>query len=657
MLINIQQVSKSFLDDVVLRGVSLEIQQNDRIGLLGANAAGKTTLLNIIAGRLAPDDGQVLRAKNLEIGYLRQNDALEGSRTLDEEARDAFRRVYALQAEMDAAAKALEAAGGNNEALLAEYGTLAARFEALDGYALDAKIDRVLSGLGFAGFDRATLVNTLSGGEKMRFSIAKMLLRQPDLLMLDEPTNHLDFEMLSWLEDYLRAYKGAVLVVSHDRYFLDTVAQDICEIEAGELTRYPGRAAAAEDGQSGAYAAFVTQKAEHRRTALRAWEKQQVEIAKMEDYVRRNQARASTAASATSRVKALDRMERLKKPRAEAKTIALRFDYDVEPFSTILRCEGLGVRVGADEPGGGRQLYSGLSLEVQRGEKLALVGLNGVGKSTFLKAIQNLLPHDGRVQWGGNVRLGYFDQELAGLDPELTALEAVHSQYPTKTEFEIRSALGRMLLEGDDVYKKVRALSGAGRAKVAFTILVMRRANVLVMDEPTNHLDYRAKEVLEGALRAYTGTLIAVSHDRYFLRRVPDKILEMYAGQNGEAGGFDIYPGNYDDYLELKDRKLQQAAQAVQAAGPTAEAAPKATGGNYRSKAQRAQEAQARARLSALEKEIARLEEAIEAHNATLTAPENASDFALLAAESETLTSDTAALDVVMEEWLALHEE
>ncbi|NLW78814.1 MAG: ABC-F family ATP-binding cassette domain-containing protein [Ruminococcaceae bacterium] len=634
MLVNVQHVTKSFLDDVILRDVSLEVRAGDRIGLLGVNGAGKTTLLNLIAGTLEPDDGAVVRARHLETGYLRQNDALESGRTLQEEARDAFSALDALQGEIDACAKQLESAPGD-AGLLEEYARLTTRFEAMDGYHIDERIDKVLNGLGFAGFDRGTLVQTLSGGEKMRFAFAKMLLRQPDLLMLDEPTNHLDFTMLAWLEDYLKGYKGAVVVVSHDRYFLDAVAGDICEIERRQLTRYKG-----------GYSSFVVQKAERRKTALRAWEKQQEEIAKMEDYVRRNLVRASTTKMAQSRRNTLEKMERLEKPPPEPKGIRLRFDFDVEPFQTVLQCENLGVTVGTGEHA--RRLFSGIELEVRRDEKIALVGPNGVGKSTFLKAIQNLLPHEGSARWGGNVRLAYFDQELAGLDMESTVLEAVHSQYPQKTEYEIRSALGRLLLEGEAVYKQVRQLSGANRAKVAFAILQMRRANVLVLDEPTNHLDYQAKEVLEDALRSFAGTVLVVSHDRYFLRQVPTAILEM------QPEGFTRYEGNYDVYTAAK-----QARQAlpVQQAAQTADDRPdKADKGNYRSKEQRAKDAQRRTLLATLEKQLAELEAQIAADNAALADPQNASDYELLATLSEALKANAARLDAVMEEWLLATE-
>lgn len=635
MLLSIQNVTKYFLDQCVLQDISLDINEGDRLGLLGVNGAGKTTLLNIIAGKLDADEGTIGRAKDLSIGYLRQNDALDTQNTLMQEARDALKQTFAVQAELESCSRHLAANPADTQ-LLAEYDRLTARFEALDGYRAEDKINRVFNGLGFDALQRQVRVATLSGGEKMRFAIAKMLLREPDLLILDEPTNHLDFSMLGWLEKYLATYKGAVLVVSHDRYFLDTVAKDICEIERGRLTRYKG-----------GYASFVVQKNERYLVALRAWEKQQEEIQKLEEFVRKNLAKSASVNGVGSRVKKLEKMERLEKPQILNKTIHLKFSYDIEPFTRVLLCKGLGVYVGNAETG--RQLFHDVDLEVQRGEKVALVGHNGVGKSTFLRAIQALIPHQGAAQWGGNVRIAYFDQELAALNMEETALEAVHSQYPSRTEFEIRSALGKMLLEGEDVYKRVRELSGANRAKVAFTILQMRRANVLVLDEPTNHLDYRAKEQLEEALRLYTGTLIVVSHDRYFLRMVPDRILEM------REDGFTIFNGNYDYYLEKTQQLAQQRAAEAQAEKERLALASSQS--TYRSKQQRAADAQKRTQIKALEKEIATLEQQIEEINAALANPANGSNYPMLAELSQQLQQASTSLEDTMLQWLLLTEE
>ncbi len=634
MLVNVQNVTKSFLDDVVLENVSLDINEGDRTGLMGINGAGKTTLLNIIAGRLQPDDGQVVRARGLQMGYLRQNDALTGTRSLQAEIEDAFGEVRRVQAEMERIAALLASAPGD-DALLADYDRLVARMQALDGYRMDEKISRVLNGLGFAAFSRDTLVSTLSGGEKMRFAFAKMLLQNPDLLMLDEPTNHLDFAMLAWLEEYLRGYKGAVLVVSHDRYFLDAVAQNICELEHRRLWFYKG-----------GYTRFLCQKEERLKVAWRAYEKQQEEIEKLTDYVRRNLVRASTTKMAQSRRRQLEKMEVLEKPAGREKTIRLTFDYDVEPFQNVMQCENLGVRVG--EGAYARQLFEHLDLEMLRGERLALVGANGVGKSTFLKAVQDKVPHTGAARWGGNTRPAYFDQELDGLPLDETVLEAVHRCYPVKTEFEVRSALGRMLLEGESVYKKVRELSGAQRAKVALTILQMRRANVLILDEPTNHLDYTAKEELERALRQFPGTLLVVSHDRYFLRKVPTAILEM------TSEGFVRYNGNYDTYLEAKQGLGPKQPPGADTQPPEETPPEKKDHNTYRTRQQRAEDAQKRQRISQLEKLMASLETEMDAAGAALADPANASDYELLGRMGEALRQCEIALDAAMEEWMAL---
>lgn len=639
MLIEVENISKQFLDVPVLQGVSMTVDKDARIGLLGANGAGKTTLLNILFGSMQPDEGRVIKARALRLGYLRQNDALDTDRTMNEELDDAFADVIRLRAEIEKTAKELEKEPNDGQ-LLAQYDELLAQFEALDAYHVHDKTNRVLNGLGFAGVDRDKSVSTLSGGEKMRFAFAKMLLQNPDVLMLDEPTNHLDFEMLTWLEDYLKTYRGAVLVVSHDRYFLNAVAKDIYELERTHMSFYHG-----------GYTSFVQQKAERRKTAMRAWEKQQEEIEKKEDYVRKNLVRASTTKMAQSRRRALEKMERLEKPAPEGKNISVRFDYDVEPFEDILTCEGLGAKVGQGESE--RILFSDVALKIKRTEKMAIVGLNGVGKSTFLKAIQDIVNHTGMARWGGNVRLGYFDQELAGLPKDVSVLEAVHSQYTVKTEYEIRTALGRLLIEGEAVFKKVRELSGAQRAKVAFAILQMRRANVLILDEPTNHLDYRAKEVMEEALRKFSGTIIAVSHDRYFLQRVPTAILEM------QPSGFVRYDGNFDVYIEQRMNTggvIPPSTRTFVQQEKKAEKKQEKQGGVKRGKEQRAQDAQRRMRVSELEKLMAGIEAELDEAAKQLAAPDNASDYALLTQLSESIEQNEIALDIAMEEWMGLQE-
>lgn len=532
MLISLNNISKSFLDKQVLKGINLSVGEKDRIGLLGINGVGKTTLLNIITGSLEYDEGTVSVMKGLRIGYLKQNEALNTAHTLREEIESALHEVFETGRRLERISS--EMAGCPPEKydeLTAEYEKLTNLYESADGYNAEIRINTILNGMGFGDFDLDGSVAVLSGGEKTRFALAKILLQNPGLLILDEPTNHLDFSMLCWLEQYLNSYKGAVIIVSHDRYFLDAVSSDICEIENGELVRYKG-----------GYSAFLTQKAERIKTLTKEYEKQQREIEQMRDYVRKNLAKSSSINSVGSRVKALEKMELAAKPNPEVKELHISFPFDIEPHKIILECKGLKVSVGkgADK----RTLFHDMELTVERGEKIAFVGKNGVGKSSLLKAIIKKLPYEGSVRWGGNVKIAYFDQELSSLDINLTVLEAVHRRFPTKTEYEIRSMLARFLIEDEDVFKKLREMSGANRAKTAMCIIAFERANVLVLDEPTNHLDYKAKEALDKALREYEGTVIMVSHDRYLLNSVPTKIIEMTSDE------VIIYNGNYDYYKE-----------------------------------------------------------------------------------------------------------
>lgn len=540
MLVTLDKICKSFLDEVVLRDVSFSINENERIGLLGVNGAGKSTLLNIITGILPFDSGTRIVKSSLEIGYLKQNEALNSENTLREEIEDALSEVYDVREKLLEASKRISASTPGSEEyrnLSEAYEKLTNQYDALDGYTADTRINIVLNGLGFGDFNLEQKTAHLSGGEKIRFGIAKILLHNPELLILDEPTNHLDFTMLTWLEDYLSSYKGSVLIVSHDRYFLDKVADNICEIENGSLYKYKG-----------GYSAFLTQKEERIRHAEKEYEKQQSELAAMRDYVAKNLAKSSSSNSVGSRVKALEKMELQAKPNPKQKEVHFKFEYDFEPHKVVLSCKDVGIYVG--NAATGKQLYENISLEVLKGEKIAIIGKNGVGKSSFLKAVLKKIPYTGQIKFGGNVKVAYFDQELGDLNLDDTVIEAVHRAYPTKTEFEIRSALGRLLIEDEAVFKRVRDLSGANRAKVAFCIIMFKRANVLIFDEPTNHLDYIAKEALDDALKEFTGTLITVSHDRYFLNCVPDKIIEMF------PTGFNEYNGGYDYYLEHKKPEI-----------------------------------------------------------------------------------------------------
>lgn len=631
MLITLTDISKSFLDEPVLEKVNMTVNENDRIGLLGVNGVGKSTLLNIITGNLDFDEGTISKKNGLEIGYLKQNEALDSDNTLDEEIKLALKRTYDVRDELAKLSKKIAQADAHSE----EYKSLASQYEALnneyialDGYQADTKINMILNGLGFGDFNLNMKTASLSGGEKMRFAIAKILLRNPELLILDEPTNHLDFSMLEWLEGYLETYKGAVLVVSHDRYFLDRTAKSICEIENGRLYSYKG-----------GYSSFLVQKEERQKVLEKEYNRQQQEIEQLRDYVRKNLARSSSANSVGSRVKALEKMEAVQKPSPKPKDIHFKFDYDIEPHKTVLTLRDVGVFVGDRRTG--KQLYDNISLEVLKGEKIAIVGKNGVGKSSLLKAVMKKLSCSGTIRFGGNVKVAYFDQELAELNLNDTVIEAVHKHFPTKTDFEIRSALGRLLIEDEAVFKKVRNLSGANRAKVQFCIIMFRRANVLILDEPTNHLDYIAKEALDEALKNFDGTLITVSHDRYFLNCVPNKIIEMF------PDGLKVYNGRYDYYLEHREEQKKENAEKKVSQNKTEYIA---------SKLSKADERKKRAKLNLLSKEIEQLENEISELKELSATEEIVTDYQKLGEILAQISEKEEKAETLELEWLELSD-
>lgn len=637
MLLELQEVCKSFGEETILDKVCLSLKQDDRIGLLGVNGAGKSTLLKLITGELECDSGVISRAQGLEIGYLRQNDALQSHHTIAQEMDSVFEDIHTMERQLTQLHTKLAALDADSEAhhtLLSEYDALTAAFEAKDGYQTQVKINTVLNGMGFADYDKGQIIENLSGGEKTRLGIAKLLLKNPALLILDEPTNHLDFQTLEWLEGYLHSYKGAILIVSHDRYFLDNVAKDICELERCVLTRYKG-----------GYSQFMRQKSERLDFQQKQYERQQQKIAKLEDYIARNIVRATTANMAKSRVHMLEHMERIEKPAGDLKQAALHFYADTEPYKDVLDMQDLSLSIGEGEAR--RTLCSHLSLHILKGEKVALIGRNGVGKSTLLRALQGLCGYTGRVKWGANVRISYFEQENRQLHPGYTILEEVHHRFPRKTELELRTLLGSLLLSGDDIYKKISELSGGERAKVAFAIIVLERANVLILDEPTNHLDYKTKEVLDAALNEYPGTLLMVSHDRYLLNRVPTRIVEMFEDK------LLSYDGGYDAYLSHR----QAAPQPTEKAGKAEKKEAPAENPFYRSKAQRSEQARIKNRIAALEKEIEALEAEAAALEQQISSQELASDYQKLSQACADLEEKRALIAQRMDEWVEYTEK
>lgn len=645
MLLNVEHLYKYFNGQALLKDINFTVEDREAVGLIGINGCGKSTLLNIITGSEGYDKtpeglGSVNIAGKASIGFLRQNSGLNSELTIGEEMKNAFAPLLETLDKMKVLEKKM-ADGGDIDDISHEYAELSSYFEARDGYRIDVKIKQVLNGMGFGSTPTDRVISTLSGGEKTRLALAKLLLEEPNLLILDEPTNHLDFETLMWLEDYLKGYKGAIIIVSHDRYFLNKVCTRICEIEQGRLTSYRGD-----------YSSYLVQKKMNSERQLKEYEAQQKEIAKLEDYVAKNLVRASTSKMAKSRQHMLDRIERIDKPLMYSKPPKIKLEYDIEPTKDIVRVVDcpLVVGEGADK----KELIKSLTMNVRRGEHVAIIGANGIGKTSILKLIQGIIPHEGgNISWGGNVKISYFEQEHAILDPRKTVLEEIMDRYPRLSEQQARSVLGAVLLTGENVFKPISVLSGGERAKLCFAIMALNRGNVLVLDEPTNHLDLSTKEVLEDALAEFSGTIILVSHDRYLLNKVASRIIEV---KHNEVNS---YEGNFDAYSEAvnaaRQLKAQSEAEIKRAEEEKAYKENKAK--QYRSKEQRAADAQKRNRIRELEKEIEDTEVLIFELENAISDPEIASDYSKMSEKCKELEEAKTALDQKMDEWAELSDQ
>jgi len=615
MLASLININKYYNGNQVLNNVSLTIDESDKIGLVGNNGCGKSTLLKILTGSVDPDrttekDGIVSLASKTTIGYLEQMGGLNSENTVIEEMRSVFAPIHRAIDRLREIEIEIEM--GDNSAA-DEYQQLSSWVEANDGYNTDVKIRTILNGMGFTGDELNRTVSGFSGGEKTRLCISRLLLEEPNLLILDEPTNHLDFKTIMWLEDYLRSYKGAVLIVSHDRYFLDRLCTSICEIERGTLTRYKGN-----------YTAFVRQREENDARREKEYEMQQKQIAQMEDYVARNLVRASTTKMAQSRRKQLEKMERIEKPFHDTKSAKIRFTYGVEPPLDVLKVKGVDIAVG-DGPAR-KTLVDNIDFEVRRGEKVGIIGDNGIGKSTLLRIIQEQLPHKGLVRWNSNIKISYFEQESTNLNKELTVMEELHSRYPSMSELEVRSLLAQVRLIGENVFKETGVISGGERAKLCFAIMMQEHGNVLILDEPTNHLDLSSKEAIEEALQEYTGTIIFVSHDRYLLSKIADRLIEL------TDGGYREHNYGFEKYLDvLRDEQAEQKRIAdAEKFAKAAEAAKDKQVKNYRSKQQRSADAARKNEMRRLEKEIDELQAKIDALSEEITKEEVYSDYELM---------------------------
>lgn len=643
MLLQASGIKKLYGVEPVLDGINLQIQERDRVGLVGVNGAGKSTLLQILAGEMSYDGGQIFKAKETTIGYLAQNSGLQSGRTIREEMMNVFAHLIETEKELrqmeeQIADPALMEHPKKYQELLDRYAVRSDWFKDHGGYEMETRIRSVLHGMGFGSFAPDTPISTLSGGQKTRLALARILLQAPDLLMLDEPTNHLDIATLTWLEDYLRSYSGALLVVSHDRYFLDRLVTSIVEIERHQSKRYTGN-----------YSRYIDLKAAEYESAMKQYEKQQDEIARMEEFIQKNIVRASTTKRAQSRRKALEKMERMDKPLGDLKKASFAFEVEYMSGKDVLQVKNLAVSFAPPH-----HLFQNVSFDLHRGETVALIGPNGIGKSTLLKCLTGSeRPASGTIQWGTKVKIGYYDQEQTNLNPSNTVLEELWSHYPHMEEARIRTVLGNFLFSGEDVLKKIAALSGGEKARVALAKLMLLEANMLILDEPTNHLDLFSKEVLESALMDYEGTLLFISHDRYFLNKMAERIIELH------PQGVEHFLGNYDDYTAKKQELEELSQEALEAAGNRAqkqENAAESEGkpgiNTFEADKQAKREERSRQRkIAALEERIQQLEAEISVLEAEMTKPEVYQDYIALQKHQQEQEAKKKELDEAFAEW------
>ena len=535
-LIRLEHVTKLYDPDLILDDISVSIAHGDRIGLIGRNGTGKTTLIKIINGLLANFKGKVISAKGLRIGYLSQEPDLAQDCTLRQEMLKVFERRRALEDKMLLLAEEMETKESPD--LLATYARIQEQHEQLGGYDYEHEINRILGGLGFSELDFNLPIGVLSGGQKSRATLAKLLLEKPDLLLFDEPTNHLDINGIEWLENYLNVeYNGAVLVVSHDRYFLDKVVRKVWELEEHQIKIYRGN-----------YSKYVETKKVDQLVAARAFKKQQAFIEHEEDFIRRNMAGQRTR-EAQGRQKKLNRLERFEKPKSDAPTLSLSFMPETRGGNDILRCQNVGKAFGD------KVIFTDLNFEVYRRDVIGIIGANGTGKTTFFRMILgDEAPTEGEMWVGPTLKLGYYTQELEGLNPDNEIIDEIWALRPKHTHGEIRSFLGKFLFSGDDVFKRIGTLSGGEQSRVLLAKLLLANANVLLLDEPTNHLDIPAREALEAALAEYSATLFIISHDRYLLNNLATKLLIFDGNPGGTA---ELFEGNYAEYVAQQQQVLQ----------------------------------------------------------------------------------------------------
>jgi ATPase components of ABC transporters with duplicated ATPase domains len=597
MILSVSHISKSFGDNSVLSDVTFLVNDREKVALIGRNGAGKSTLFRIITGELSADEGSATLAKDTRLGYLAQHQDLTGDLSVYEEVRSVKAHVWAMETRMRELEEAMKhAAGDELDSMYREYGSVSHAYEQANGYAAGSEVLGVLRGLGFDESDWDKQTSVLSGGQKTRVALAKLLLENPDILLLDEPTNHLDLNSVAWLETFLSNYKGAVLIVSHDRYFLNKIVTKVVEIDHTKSMVFEGN-----------YDQFAEKKAMIREAEYKAYEKQQAEIRHQEEVIAklRSFGREKQIKRAESRVKMLEKMDRLERPVSEERGMYLHLTPRMESGNDVLILSGLGKSYGS------QNLFQGLDLLIKKGEKVALLGDNGTGKTTLLKIVRGLTePDSGSVRFGAKVCVGYYDQEQQNFNENNTLFDEISDAYPGMSNTEIRNTLAAFCFTGDDVYQTISSLSGGERGRLSLAKLMLSEANFLLLDEPTNHLDIIGREILEDAIRAYKGTVFYVSHDRYFVNRTATRVLEL------TRSTILSYDGNYDDYLNFRDRKEAAAfGTTEQTASPKSSASvAEVTEAKLDWREQKEAQAQERKRLN----RIASLEKTIESCEARI---------------------------------------
>ena len=643
MILSCQNISKAFVENQVLKNVSFHIEDHEKAAIVGINGAGKTTLLRIIVGEMTPDDGQVVLARDKTLGYLAQNSTVDTSHTIYEELLSVKADLLRLEEKIRECENNMKHAEGDAlEDLMKQYTSLTHAFETGGGYLYRSELVGVLKGLGFTEDEFSKPVATLSGGQKTRVALGRLLLQNPDLIILDEPTNHLDMNSIAWLETYLLNYKGAVLIVSHDRYFLDRIAGKVIEIDQSKATTFMGN-----------YSDYAVKKEQLRVAAWNAYMNQQREIKHQEEVIEKLKSfnREKSIKRAESREKMLDKIEVIEKPSEVRTDMKLTLTPLILSGNDVLTVEHLSKSFDS------HKLFTDVNFEIKRGEHVAIIGDNGSGKTTLLKILNGLVPADqGTFRLGSNVEIGYYDQEHHVLHSEKTLFEEISDDYPYLNNTQIRNVLAAFLFTGEDVFKRISDLSGGERGRVSLAKLVLSNANFLILDEPTNHLDIMSKEILEDALNGYEGTILYVSHDRYFINRTAHRILDLTEGQ------FISYVGNYDYYLEKHDTVMAAIeASTPQSADADNTAATKAAESEVKLdwKAQKEEQARLRKKendLKKCEEKIAELEARISEIDTEMSDPAIGTQVAKLQELSKEQTSCQEQLEKLYEQWEELAE-